>query len=195
MEKFNLRRLRVMFVAVLTVLSAANVNAAVKDEKIIVVGAGVAGLETAKALRDAGYDVTVLEARDRLGGRTYTSKKWADCPIDLGASWIHGPEGHPLTPIVITTSAKELCKLDEIVTLNASAPGSELTFYDWTVPENKPAQASDMEHDNHLHDIDDALGLGGLLGGGENRRHSPLKAQNHPLVNSPDHKRPCRSVP
>jgi len=43
-----------------------------------------------------GLRVTVLEARDRLGGRT-----WTDCslgaPLDLGGSWVHGVEGNPLT--------------------------------------------------------------------------------------------------
>ena len=59
-------------------------------EHIIVVGAGMAGLTAAKKLHDAGFNVTVLEARDRVGGRMWTSHKWEDAPIDLGASWIHG---------------------------------------------------------------------------------------------------------
>ena len=44
-------------------------------KKVIVLGTGVAGLTSAYELSSAGYDVTVLEARDRVGGRSYTARK------------------------------------------------------------------------------------------------------------------------
>lgn len=61
---------------------------------IIVVGAGVSGLTAAKLLRDAGLRVIVLEARDRIGGRTHTERAdgWV---TDMGASWIHGIDDGP----------------------------------------------------------------------------------------------------
>jgi len=43
--------------------------------KVIVLGTGVAGLTAAYELSNAGYDVTVLEARDRVGGRSYTARR------------------------------------------------------------------------------------------------------------------------
>lgn len=46
-----------------------------KGRKIVVLGTGVAGLSAAYELSQAGYDVTVLEARDRVGGRSYTARK------------------------------------------------------------------------------------------------------------------------
>lgn len=55
----------------------------------IIVGAGVAGLSAARLLAAAGQRVAVLEARNRLGGRTWTDRT-ADRATDLGASWIHG---------------------------------------------------------------------------------------------------------
>lgn len=77
---------------------------------VIVVGAGLSGLTTAKDLRRAGKTVLVLEATDRIGGRAHTdttfsaSKKsgattWFD-GIDLGAAWIHGADQNPLTALV-----------------------------------------------------------------------------------------------
>lgn len=70
-----------------------------KSKKIIVVGAGMAGLAAARTLNNAGFAVTVLEGRDRIGGRVWTSHKWADAPMDLGASWIHGIRGNPITAL------------------------------------------------------------------------------------------------
>src|SRR6187549_2564199 len=67
-------------------------------ERIVVIGAGMAGLAAARRLADAGMDVTVVEARDRVGGRTWTDTSLG-VPIDLGAAWIHGPEGNPLTKL------------------------------------------------------------------------------------------------
>lgn len=63
---------------------------------VIVVGAGVSGLATAKRLQENGVRVTVIEARDRIGGRVWTDRTLG-VPLDLGASWIHGIEGNPLT--------------------------------------------------------------------------------------------------
>lgn len=58
--------------------------------RILVIGAGMAGLAAARKLRDAGKEVVVLEARDRIGGRIFTSARWSDAKVDLGATWIHG---------------------------------------------------------------------------------------------------------
>lgn len=60
------------------------------DADVLVIGAGIAGLAAAKKLCEAGQQVIVLEARKRIGGRTYTHPTWTDAPLDLGASWIHG---------------------------------------------------------------------------------------------------------
>jgi monoamine oxidase len=59
----------------------------------------MAGLGAARLLHDARARVTVIEARNRIGGRTHTSHLWPDLPVDMGASWIHGTKGNPLTAL------------------------------------------------------------------------------------------------
>ena len=66
-----------------------------KAERVIVVGAGMAGLVAARLLHDSGFRVTVLEARARVGGRTWTDGSLG-APLDLGGSWVHGVDGNPL---------------------------------------------------------------------------------------------------
>lgn len=65
---------------------------------VVVVGAGAAGLACARGLIDTGFDVEILEARDRTGGRVW-SETIAGAPAEMGASWIHGVRGNPLTAI------------------------------------------------------------------------------------------------
>ncbi len=64
-------------------------------ERVVVVGAGIAGLTVANALANAGVECVVLEARDRIGGRLHTVDL-AGSPVDMGGSWIHQPVGNPL---------------------------------------------------------------------------------------------------
>lgn len=62
----------------------------VPPPRVIVVGAGMAGLAAAQRLKAAGFEVKVLEARDRVGGRMYSATNATGTTLDLGASWIHG---------------------------------------------------------------------------------------------------------
>lgn len=74
--------------------------------RAIVIGAGMAGLAAARYLTDHGWLVTVLEARPRIGGRIWSSTHWPDIPVDLGASWIHGSQGNPLTRLAHEAGAR-----------------------------------------------------------------------------------------
>ncbi|KAL8166101.1 hypothetical protein V2J09_007600 [Rumex salicifolius] len=61
-------------------------------KRVIVVGAGPAGLTAARHLQRQGFSVIVLEARSRIGGRVHTDHSSLSVPVDLGASIITGVE-------------------------------------------------------------------------------------------------------
>ena len=56
---------------------------------VLIIGGGIAGLTAARRLTVAGLHITLLEARDRLGGRILTQHT-AQYPVELGAEFIHG---------------------------------------------------------------------------------------------------------
>jgi monoamine oxidase len=56
--------------------------------RIVVVGAGLAGLAAAWTARAAGHDVTVLEARERVGGRTWSQEIAPGVVVERGGEWI-----------------------------------------------------------------------------------------------------------
>lgn len=91
----------------------------------LVIGAGLAGLTVARTLHDAGLPVLVLEARDRIGGRIHTSHLWPDLPMDLGASWIHGTTGNPLTDLARRAEAR-LVSTDYDAALLLGPDGAEI---------------------------------------------------------------------
>ncbi|MGH7583274.1 MAG: flavin monoamine oxidase family protein [Gemmatimonadales bacterium] len=71
----------------------------------IVLGGGLAGLAAAQRLCDAGLQVTVVEARDRLGGRVATERDPAiDYPIELGPEWLD--RGGPMHRLCAGTGAR-----------------------------------------------------------------------------------------
>jgi len=87
------------------------------NEKIIIIGAGAAGLSAGYLLKQKGIDVEILEASSTFGGRMKHSTDFADFPIPLGAEWIH--------------VEKEI--LEEIVNDNSVAVNIQTKGYDHDV--------------------------------------------------------------
>ncbi len=121
-------------------------------KRVLVLGAGMAGLGAARHLKSAGADVSVIEARDRLGGRTFTSTHWPDLPVDLGASWVHGTLGNPLTVLaeeagtrLVATSYQRSISLDET--------GRRISFLRAADQAERLAEAARLQVDDLDHDV------------------------------------------
>ncbi len=69
-----------------------------QEADVLIIGAGVAGLTAARALTRAGASVLVLEARDRVGGRTLSQPVGGEV-VDLGGQWV-GPHQHHVLRLV-----------------------------------------------------------------------------------------------
>lgn len=75
-----------------------------KKMDVVVIGAGVAGLTAAREMKKNGHTVTVLEARDRIGGRVWSDQTIPGATLDMGASWIHGISNNPIHKIATDLS-------------------------------------------------------------------------------------------
>jgi monoamine oxidase len=60
------------------------------SKEILIVGAGASGLIAGKLLAEKGYLVTIIESRDRIGGRIFSDSKTFSFPVEYGAEFIHG---------------------------------------------------------------------------------------------------------
>ena len=111
---------------------------AASAKRIVVVGAGIAGLTAAQTLRQQGHSVTVVEARDRLGGRLWTSNRWQDMPVDLGATWIHGAKDNPLSALADQLKATRLTtRYANTLTYNTQGkPLSDAETVSWNAGSN-----------------------------------------------------------
>lgn len=76
-----------------------------KGTKVVVIGAGMAGLVAAARLVEEGAEVVVIEARNRIGGRIFTDRSLG-VPVELGAGLIQGYNGNPLADLLDQAGAR-----------------------------------------------------------------------------------------
>jgi monoamine oxidase len=77
-----------------------------RPPRIGIVGAGVAGLRCADILLHHGFQVIILEARDRIGGRIHHFKLPSGQVVDLGPNWVHGTESNPILELAKETDTQ-----------------------------------------------------------------------------------------
>ncbi|XP_039707512.1 amine oxidase [flavin-containing] B isoform X2 [Pteropus medius] len=93
---------------------------------VVVVGGGISGMAAAKLLHDNGLNVVVLEARDRVGGRTYTIRNQMVKYVDLGGSYV-GPTQNRILRLAKDLGL-ETYKVNEIECLIHHVKGKSYPF-------------------------------------------------------------------
>jgi len=121
-------------------------------KRVIVIGAGPAGLTAARHLQRQGFPVTVLEARSRIGGRVFTDHSSLSVPVDLGASIITGVEADVATERRPDPSSLICAQLGlELTVLNSDCP-----LYDIVTEQKVPAdmdEALEAEYNTLIDDM------------------------------------------
>jgi len=111
----------------------------VAEYDVVVLGAGLAGLAAARTCVEDGLRVCVLEARDRVGGRTWT-RRFLGGHVDLGAEWV-SPHRHAAVMAELTRYGIEL------------VPTSAQEQVSWSFEDRAQASATilteDEEHELH----------------------------------------------
>jgi monoamine oxidase len=67
------------------------------SHRIVIIGAGAAGIAAGMRLRERGVQPLILEARSRVGGRAFTDSSTLGVPVDMGAGWLHSADVNPWT--------------------------------------------------------------------------------------------------
>lgn len=101
---------------------------------VVVVGAGLSGLTVARALHDAGIEVQVVEARDRIGGRTFTVQlPWSD--LEPALRWPGAPAAQPAGSD--PSASSPACSDDRLSALSAELSATTVA------PEPEPIRPAD----------------------------------------------------
>ncbi|KAF2867674.1 amine oxidase [Massariosphaeria phaeospora] len=109
-------------------------RAAGRIPHVCVVGAGVAGLRCADVLLQHGVKVTILEGRNRVGGRLCQSNALGHM-VDLGPNWIHGTESNPML---------DLAKETDTLTINWDGRQSVFDHLGNPIPEVEAADNTEL---------------------------------------------------
>jgi monoamine oxidase len=108
---------------------------------VVVVGAGLAGLSAGRALMDLGIDVVVLEARDRVGGRTHSVVEGDGRVIEYGGQWV-GPTQDRALGLIEEFGLDTFTQYSDGA--NQQLTGGELLRYHGAIPTGDPVQAADL---------------------------------------------------
>lgn len=82
-----------------TTATAGRAGTLPSNPDVVIIGAGASGIAAARALIGRGFEVLVIEAADRIGGRAYTESSIFGAPYDHGCASLQGPAGLPHVPL------------------------------------------------------------------------------------------------
>ena len=107
---------------------------------VVIVGAGLSGLMAARTLLAAGVEPLVLEARDRVGGRTWTRPASDGTLLDLGGQWI-GPTQRRVLALAKELGVQTFKTWD--IGENIEYRGGERATYSGAIPTHDPVTSAD----------------------------------------------------
>ncbi|XP_044017962.1 spermine oxidase-like isoform X1 [Aphidius gifuensis] len=128
----------------------------VNSEKIIIIGAGAAGISAGCHLYKHGFkNLTILEAKNRIGGRINTVE-FGDNVVELGAQWVHGEKGN-----IVHKLAQPLGLLESSYNLNDFNKNTFVNSQGVVMPKSESAEVWKfyyMINDKAEEDLKDAIG-------------------------------------
>ena len=111
------------------------------ESDVAVIGAGLAGLSAARALKAEGFSVTVLEARDRVGGRTVNEPIGDGKIVELGGQWV-GPGQTRILELIPELGLETFPTFGE--GLNLIERGGSVRSYKGTIPKANPLALAEL---------------------------------------------------
>ncbi|KAI6383244.1 hypothetical protein MCOR25_000164 [Pyricularia grisea] len=107
-----------------------------------IIGAGLAGLRCADILLERGFKVTILEGRNRIGGRCHQETLPNGHMVDLGPNWFHGTKKNPLLDLAKKTGTEigdrdsKTCVYDEDGQLLSNEEAEKFSTLMWDIVED-----------------------------------------------------------
>jgi monoamine oxidase len=99
-----------------------------ESNQVLIIGAGAAGLMAGCHLLEKGFQVMIIEARDRIGGRICTVHEGFSIPVDIGAEFVHGDK--KITSALVKEAGLKLLKMNGEMYSVENGEISESNFFD-----------------------------------------------------------------